>query len=138
MTVPEVGPYDRSGPRYDFVASPASASRAFLSSGATGLLTVRSGPSGAQPAVVAADRAKRDVLTLAALGEPIGAPNRFWIPALPAQYARPDQRAERGRDQYAEDVPGAEERRRELRAVEGVDECPGAAGEQARGRPRQT
>ena len=45
--------------------------------GATGLLTVRSGPSGAQPAVVAADRAKRDALTLAALGEPIGAPNRW-------------------------------------------------------------
>ncbi len=45
--------------------------------GATGLLMVRSGPSGAQPAVVAADRAKRDALTLAALGEPIGAPNRW-------------------------------------------------------------
>lgn len=45
--------------------------------GATGLLTVRSGPYGAQLAVVAADRAQRGALTLAALGEPIGMPNRW-------------------------------------------------------------
>jgi hypothetical protein len=48
--------------------------------GATGLLTVRSGPQGAQLAVVAADRAQRDALALAALGEPLGTPNR-WMAA---------------------------------------------------------
>jgi hypothetical protein len=46
--------------------------------GATGLLTMRSGPLGAQLAVVAADRARRDALVLAALGEAIGTPNR-WL-----------------------------------------------------------
>lgn len=48
--------------------------------GTAGLLTVRSGPQGAQLAVVAADRTKRDALTLAALGEPLGTPNR-WMAA---------------------------------------------------------
>ncbi len=48
--------------------------------GGTGALTMRSGPQGAQLAVVAADRVKRDALALAALGEPIGTPNR-WMAA---------------------------------------------------------
>ena len=48
--------------------------------GSTALLTMRAGPQGAQLAVVAADRAKRDALALVALGEPIGIPNR-WLAA---------------------------------------------------------
>jgi hypothetical protein len=48
--------------------------------GATGLLTVRSGPQGAQLAVIAADRTRREALMLAALGEPIGTPGR-WMAA---------------------------------------------------------
>lgn len=48
--------------------------------GATGLLTMRSGPAGAQLAVVAADRTRRDALALVALGAPIGTPNR-WMAA---------------------------------------------------------
>jgi hypothetical protein len=46
----------------------------------TGLLTMRSGPLGAQLTVVTADRSKRDALALAALGAPIGTPNR-WLAA---------------------------------------------------------
>lgn len=48
--------------------------------GATGLLTMRSGPQGAQLAVVAADRSRGDALAVAALGPPIGVPNR-WLAA---------------------------------------------------------
>ena len=48
--------------------------------GSTGLLTVRSGPQGAQLAVVAANREKRDALAVAALGAPLGMPNR-WMAA---------------------------------------------------------
>jgi hypothetical protein len=48
--------------------------------GANGLLTMRSGPLGAQLAVVAADRARPGALVVAALGEPVGTPNR-WLAA---------------------------------------------------------
>lgn len=48
--------------------------------GGTGLLTMRSGPRGAQLAVIAADPMRRDALVLAALGEPIGTPGR-WMAA---------------------------------------------------------
>jgi hypothetical protein len=48
--------------------------------GSTGLLTMRSGPHGAQLAVIAADRAGRDALTIAALGEALGTRNR-WMAA---------------------------------------------------------
>jgi hypothetical protein len=48
--------------------------------GATGLLTMRAGPQGAQLAVIASDPARRDGLALAAVGEPIGVPNR-WLAA---------------------------------------------------------
>ena len=46
----------------------------------TGLLTVRSGPHGAQVAVVGADTARQDALTVAAAGAPIGTVNRWLAP----------------------------------------------------------
>lgn len=48
--------------------------------GGRGLLTVRSGPRGAQMAIVAAARGNPDRLALAALGEPIGSPQRWLSP----------------------------------------------------------
>lgn len=48
--------------------------------GGTGLLTVRSGPRGAQLAVVAASPDRRDALELMALGAPIGTSNRWLAP----------------------------------------------------------
>ncbi len=48
--------------------------------GGTGLLTVRSGPQGAQLAVVAASRDRRDGLQLAALGTPLGTAQRWMAP----------------------------------------------------------
>jgi hypothetical protein len=48
--------------------------------GGTGLLTVRSGPRGAQLAVVAASPDRRDALELVALGTPIGTSNRWLAP----------------------------------------------------------
>jgi hypothetical protein len=49
--------------------------------GGRGLLTVRSGPQGAQMAVVAARRGNSSQLVLAALGEPIGNPQRWLSPS---------------------------------------------------------
>ena len=49
--------------------------------GGSALLTVRSGPLGAQLAVVAADSERRDALRLAALGAPLGTANRWMAPA---------------------------------------------------------
>lgn len=49
--------------------------------GGRGLLTVRSGPKGAQMAVLAATRGSPNQLALAALGEPIGSPQRWLSPA---------------------------------------------------------
>ncbi len=48
--------------------------------GGTGLLTVRSGPLGAQLVVVAASEAQRDALQIEALGVPIGTANRWMAP----------------------------------------------------------
>jgi hypothetical protein len=48
--------------------------------GGCGLLTVRSGPQGAQMAVVATPRSNSSQLVLAALGEPIGSPQRWLSP----------------------------------------------------------
>lgn len=49
--------------------------------GQRGLLTVRSGPQGAQLAVVAPDKGRSDRLALAVLGEPLGAPRRWLAPS---------------------------------------------------------
>lgn len=46
-----------------------------------GLLSVRSGSEGAQMAVIAAKRGSPNQLALAALGEPIGSPQRWLAPA---------------------------------------------------------
>lgn len=46
----------------------------------SGLLTVQSGPSGAQLAVVAASRDRRDALQIEAVGAPIGTANRWMAP----------------------------------------------------------
>lgn len=48
--------------------------------GGRGLLTVRSGPQGAQMAIVAARRGNSSRLVLAALGDPIGSPQRWLSP----------------------------------------------------------
>lgn len=48
--------------------------------GRRGLLTVRSGPQGAQMTVVATPRRDSSQLVLAALGEPIGSPQRWLSP----------------------------------------------------------
>lgn len=48
--------------------------------GGGALLTVRSGPFGAQLAVVAADSERRDALRLAALGAPLGTANHWMAP----------------------------------------------------------
>ncbi len=48
--------------------------------GARGLLTMRSGPQGSQLAVIAASPGRGDTLEIAALGTPIGRPNR-WMAA---------------------------------------------------------
>ncbi|MEO5698161.1 MAG: hypothetical protein ABIQ60_13620 [Burkholderiaceae bacterium] len=51
-----------------------------LPDGGTGLLTVRSGPSGGQLAVVTADPARDAQLRIAALGAPLGTRNRWMAP----------------------------------------------------------
>lgn len=48
--------------------------------GGRGLLTMRSGPQGSQLAVIAASRSESGMLEIAALGMPIGIPNR-WMAA---------------------------------------------------------
>lgn len=48
--------------------------------GGSALLTLRSGPLGAQLAVVAADSGRRDALRLTALGAPLGIANRWMAP----------------------------------------------------------
>jgi hypothetical protein len=48
--------------------------------GATGLLTMRAGPQGAQLVLIAAGGGRRDALTIAAKGQPIGARSR-WMAA---------------------------------------------------------
>jgi hypothetical protein len=56
------------------------APRPIIWRGGTGLLTVRSGPLGAQLAVAAASPVRRGALELEALGTPIGTANRWLAP----------------------------------------------------------
>ena len=53
--------------------------------GRTGLLSVRSGPEGAQLVLIEADAAMPQRLTLAALGEPLGSRNRWLAPTSDGQ-----------------------------------------------------
>jgi hypothetical protein len=55
--------------------------RSWRAGDSSALLTVRSGPRGAQIAMVESDPAHRAALRLAALGEPIGSPNRWLSPS---------------------------------------------------------
>lgn len=54
--------------------------------GGRGLLTIRSGPQGAQLVVVAPDSRRSARLTLAALGEPLGTPNRWISPTTDGEH----------------------------------------------------
>lgn len=54
--------------------------------GGRGLLTVRSGPHGAQLAIVAASRDRPDGLQIEALGEPIGTTGRWLAPTTDGRY----------------------------------------------------
>jgi hypothetical protein len=55
--------------------------RVWRSGQGVGLVTVRSGPQGAQLALIEADRAKAGALRVAALGDPIGTPMRWMSPS---------------------------------------------------------
>lgn len=54
--------------------------------GGRGLLTVRSGPRGAQLAIVAASRDRHDELQIKALGEPIGTTSRWLAPTTDGKH----------------------------------------------------
>jgi len=62
------------------------APRPIIWRGGTGLLTVRSGPLGAQLAVATASPDRRDALELEALGTPIGTPNRWLAPTTDGKH----------------------------------------------------
>lgn len=59
--------------------------RVWRNGGALSLVAVRSGPQGAQLALIEADRAKAKALRLAALGAPIGIVNRWMSPSSDGQ-----------------------------------------------------